>query len=167
VTDAKLVEYWLRMTADAVRGADGAQRAVGALGEGPLSPASLEAWMKLWLPDRGQSAAALSAADVSEFHTMLEAWWQLLGVVPRYRYDEVSRHYEELKGRLKDSERTVRRLRRALGEGGAEAEAKTMLDTWETLTEQTLATQSQWTRQWLQGWGADPGEDEREDDTAE
>lgn len=164
--DAKLTEYWLRMAADAVRGTDDAQRAIGVLGEGPLSPASLEAWMKLWLPDRDRGAGAISAADVSEFHTMLEAWWRVLGVVPRYRYDEVVRHYEELKGRLEDSERTVRRLRRALGEGGTEAEARTILDAWETLTEQTLATQSHWTRQWLQGWGAEPGDDSQEDETA-
>jgi hypothetical protein len=165
MTDARLVEMWLRMTADAVRGTDDAKRALGALGEGPLSPPSLEAWMKLWLAPGGQSGSTVSSSEVTEFHTMLEDWWRLLGVVPRYRYDELDKHYAELKRRLEESERTVHRLRRALGQGGEQAEAKSMLDAWETLTEQTLASQSEWTRQLLQGWGVDPGDEDQEDDT--
>lgn len=120
--------------------------------------------MKLWFAEGGKSGRTIPAAEVSEFHTMIESWWRLLGVVPRYRYDEVNRRCEELKSRLKDSERTVRRLRRALGQGGEQAEARSMLDTWENLTEQTLATQSEWARRWMQGWGADPGDEEQEDD---
>ena len=164
--DTRLLEIWLRMTADALRGSDDAQRAIGALGEGPLSPSSLDAWMKLWLVDGKQSGSGISRAEVTEFHTMLEDWWRLLGVVPRYRYDELNRHYEELKRRLEDSERAARRLRRALGQGGEQAEARSVLDTWENLTEQTLATQSEWARRWMQGWGTDPGDEQREDDTA-
>ena len=162
--DTRTVELWLRMTADALRGSDNAQRAIGTLGEGSLSPSSLEAWMKLWLPEGGQSGGTIPAAEVSEFHTMLEDSWRLLGVVPRNRYDELNKHNEELRRRLEDSERTVRRLRRALGQGGEQAEAMSMLDTWENLTEQTLATQSEWARRGLQGWGAEPGEDEQDDD---
>lgn len=163
--DTRTVELWLRMTADALRGSDNAQRAIGTLGGGSLSPSSLEAWMKLWLAEGGQSGGGtISAAEVSEFHTMLEDSWRLLGVVPRNRYDELNKHNEELRRRLEDSERTVRRLRRALGQGGEQAEARSMLDTWENLTEQTLATQSEWARRGLQGWGAEPGDDEQDDD---
>jgi hypothetical protein len=53
-----------------------------------------------------------------------------------------------------------------LGQGGEQAEARSVLDTWENLTEQTLATQSEWARRWMQGWGTDPGDEQREDDTA-
>ena len=132
--DTRTVELWLRMTADALRGSDNAQRAFGTLGGGSQSPSSLEAWMKLWLAEGGQSGGGtISAAEVSEFHTMLEDSWRLLGVVPRNRYDELNKQYEELRRRLEDSERTVRRLRRALGQGGEQAEARSMLDTWENL----------------------------------
>jgi hypothetical protein len=163
--DTRLVELWLRITADALRGTDDAQRAIGALGEGPLSPSSLGAWMDLWLAKGKPSGGGISAAEVAEFHTMLEDWWRLLGVVPRYRYDELNRHYEELRSRLEDSERTVRRLRRALGQGGAQAEARSVLDSWENLTEQTLATQSEWARHWMQGWEVEPGDDEQDDES--
>ena len=156
--DARQTELWLRMTADAVRGADDAQRALDALGKAPLSPASLEAWMKLWLPrDEQGTATGISRTEVSDFHTMLENWWQMLGVVPRYRYDELSTHYAELKQRLEDSEKTVRRLRKTLGTEGGQAEASDMLDAWEELTERTLATQAEWTQRWMQGWTTEPG----------
>jgi hypothetical protein len=156
--DARQVELWLRMTADAMRGADDAQRALGALSEGPLSPASLEAWMKLWLPQGKHSGGAgVSKTEVSDFHTMLEDWWRLLGVVPQYRYDELNKRYEELKRRLEDAEKTAARLRRALGSEGGQAEAREMLDTWENLTEQTLAAQSEWARRWFEGWTTPPG----------
>lgn len=156
--DARQTELWLRMTADAVRGADDAQRALDALGKAPLSPASLEAWMKLWLPrDEQGTATGISRTEVSDFHTMLENWWQMLGVVPRYRYDELSTRCEELKKRLEDSEKTVRRLRKTLGTEGGQAEASDMLDAWEEMTERTLATQAEWAQRWMQGWTTEPG----------
>ncbi len=151
--DARQTELWLRMTADAVRGADDAQRALDELGKAPLSPASLEAWMKLWLPGGRQGeAAGISRTEVSDFHTMLESWWRMLGVVPKYRYDELRNRYEELKQRLEDSEKTVRRLRKTLGTEGGQAEASGMLDAWQEMTERTLATQAEWTERWMQGW---------------
>lgn len=49
--DTRLVELWLRMTADALHGADDAQRALEALGTTPMSSRSLSAWVKLWFPE--------------------------------------------------------------------------------------------------------------------
>ncbi len=164
--DAKLTELWLRMTADAVRGADDAQRALDALGKNPMSPAGLEMWMKLWLPEARQGGGTVSTAQVTDFHAMLENWWRLLGVVPQYRYDDLSRRYEELKRRLEDAEKTVSRLRRVLASEGGQAEAREMLDTWENLTEQTLAAQSEWTRHWLDAWKASPGGGAEDDERA-
>lgn len=154
--DARLAELWLRMTADALRGADDAQRALGALGEGQLSPDALGAWMKLWLPQPGQTATP-SPAQVTEFHTLLEDWWRLLGVVPRYRYDELNERCAELTRRLEEAEKTVHRLRRALGSEAGPGEAEDMLEAWENLTERTLAAQSEWTRRWLDAWKTAPG----------
>ena len=156
--DARQTELWLRMTADAMRGADDAQRALDALSRAPLSPASLEAWMKLWLPrDQRSDPTGISRTEVFDFHTMLENWWQLLGVVPGYRYAELNTRYQELKERLEDSEKTVRRLQKTLGTEGGQAEARDMLDAWGEMTERTLATQAEWARRWMQGWTTEPG----------
>lgn len=155
--DPWLAELWLRMTADALQGAEGARGALGALGQHPMSPTALEAWMKLWLPEVRQAGGEVPTAQVADFHRLLEDWWRLLGVVPQYRYDELDRRYGELKRRLEDAERTVVRLRRALAREGGQAEAREMLDTWEDLTQQTLAAQTEWTRRWLDAWKTAPG----------
>jgi hypothetical protein len=157
--DARLVELWLRLTADAVRGADDAQRALEALSSAPLTESSLSAWMKLWLPEARSDSGRVSPTDVSEFETLLESWWRLLGVVPRYRYDELQQRYDELRRRLEQAEGTMRRLRGTLSSTGHEAEAQAVLDAWEQVTRQTLDAQAEWARHWLDGWGAsDPRE---------
>jgi hypothetical protein len=141
------------MTADALHGADDAQRALKALGSTPMSASSLSAWMKLWLPEARTRTGRISEAEVSEFGILVESWWRLLGVVPRYQYDELQRRYEELLRRLEQAEGTVQRLRGSLSSTGHEAEAQAMLDAWEGLTRQTLEAQSEWTRRWLTGRG--------------
>jgi hypothetical protein len=162
--DARLLELWLRMSADAVRGADSAQQAMGALGQSPVSPAALASWMQMWLPEaREKDPPPVSAADASTFQKMVEDWWRHLGVAPRHQYDELRTRYEELHRRVEESEATVRRLRGSLASEGGRAEAQDMLDTWERATEQTLTAQAEWARRWLQGWGATPGH-ERQDD---
>lgn len=116
--------------------------------------------MKLWLPETGRGGSVPSA-QVTDFHALLEEWWQLLGVVPRYRYDELQRRYEELRERLEEAEKTVARLRRSLASEGSHGEAREMLEAWETLTQQTLAAQSEWTRRWLEGWTTPPADKKR------
>lgn len=161
--DARLVELWLRMTADALRGADDAQRALEALSSKPLTESSLASWMRLWLPEARSDPGRVTAADVSEFETLIESWWRLLGVVPRYRHDELQRHYDELRQRLEQAEGTIRRLRGTLSSTGHEAEAQAMLDAWERVTRQTLEAQSEWTKRWLDGW-SESGPRESSDD---
>jgi hypothetical protein len=151
--DARLMELWLRLTADALRGADDAQRALEALASTPMSASSLSAWMKLWLPEARSATGRVTEAEVSEFETLIESWWHLLGVVPRYRYDELQRRYDELHRRLEQADGTIRRLRGTLSSSGHEAEAQAILDGWERVTRQTLEAQSEWARRWLDGWG--------------
>jgi hypothetical protein len=153
--DPRLAELWLRMTADALRGGNDAQHALGALGQSQLTPAALEAWIKLWLPQAAPPSGA-AAAQVADFHALVEDWWRVLGVVPRHRYDELNERCRELTRRLEEAEKTVQRLRRALGEQDV-AEAEDMLEAWEDLTERTLAAQSEWTRRWLDAWKTAPG----------
>ena len=164
--DARLLELWLRMTADALRGADDAKRALEALGNTRLTESSLSEWMKLWLPETRSGSGRVTEAEVSEFEALIESWWRLVGVVPRYRYDELLSRYDELRRRLEQAEGTIRRLRGTLSSTGHEAEAEAMLDAWERVTRETLAAQSEWTSRWLDGWDGSgpsgPTEDEQD-----
>lgn len=165
--DARLVELWLRLTADAVRGADDAQRALEALGSSPMSAGSLAAWMKPWLPDERSTAAGISETDASEFESLVEGWWHLLGVVPRYQHDALQKRCEELQRRndalqrrVEQAESTIRRIGGDLSSMGRETDAHAALDTWESLARQTLQAQTEWTRRWLQGVGDAEGDDQ-------
>jgi hypothetical protein len=160
VTDARLVELWLRLTADALHGADDAQRALASLGASPMSSDSLSAWMKLWLSERPSGSGRFAEAEVSEFGTLVESWWRLLGVVPRYEYDDLRRRHEQLLRRLEEAGATIERLRGRVSSTGHDAEAQAMLDAWERMSRDPLEAQSEWTRRFMHGWGAE----ERDDD---
>jgi hypothetical protein len=152
--DAKQLEAWLRLSADAVRGAEQAREAMQLLGQGPLSPDAMAAWMRVWMPQAGGTAAAekpVESPPVEEFQDMVEQWWTGLGVVPRSRYLEAVRRCEELRTRLEEAEQTVKHLRELLAAGGHEAEATEVLDTWDTITRKALDAQAEWARMWTEG----------------
>jgi len=150
--DARLTELWLRLSADAVRGTSDAQRALRSLGEGPLSPDALSSWMGAFMPAAGGGRAEPPPAT-ADLQQLAEQWWRVMGVVPRYRYDELLQRYHELRDRLEEAERTVRRLRGALPETPAEEVARGVLDSWERLTQQTLDAQAEWAQVWLRPMG--------------
>ncbi|MCJ7797830.1 MAG: hypothetical protein MUQ56_13905, partial [Thermoleophilia bacterium] len=86
--DAKQLEAWLRLSADAVRGTEQAREAMQLLGQGPLSPDAMAAWMRMWMPQAvgtGGAAKPVEPPPVQEFQGMVEEWWTGLGVVPRSR----------------------------------------------------------------------------------
>jgi hypothetical protein len=157
--DPKQLEAWLRLSADAVRGTEQAREAMKLLGQGPLSPDAMVAWMQAWMPEVGGTASAkpVELQPAREFQDMVEQWWTGLGVVPRSRYLEVVRRSEELRARLEEAEETVKRLRELLAEGGHDAEATEALDTWGTITRNALDAQADWARMWTEGTGG-PGD---------
>jgi len=138
-----LMRQWLRFAADALEGTESLRKAMESLGAKPPGPEDLARWARLWLPEGAGRTDPQSLQDV------LEAWWDMLGVVPRYRYAELARRYEELKARLEEAEDTVRHLRTLLREQGGPAEAGAALDRWAELTEKTLQAQMDWARAWL------------------
>lgn len=152
--DSRLLETWLRMSADAVRGADQAQEALEMLGQNPLSPDQANRWLELWTSFAGTKSGSgerASAPTFQEFQRSLEDWWSVMGVVPRYRYTELLRRYEELKERLEKSEETVRHLREILASEGRSLgpEAQRTLAQWEDMTKKTLEAQRSWASAWL------------------
>jgi hypothetical protein len=154
--DPKLVEQWLRLTADAFKGADEARKAFDALGKAPLSPEAFAKWVAAWLPGtptRGETP------DFGEFQKLVEEGWNTLGVVPRYRHLELLKRYEELKTRLEEAETTVRNLREILAETGREQEAAEVLDRWEEVTRKALDVQAEWAQTWTEGLFGKPSND--------
>lgn len=154
--DAKQLEAWLRLSADAVRGAGQAKEAMQMLAQGPLSPDAMAAWMKAWMPQAGGATSEAKPAEsppVEEFQGMVEEWWTGLGVVPRSRYLEAVRLCEELRARLEEAEQTVKHLRELLAAGGHDAEATEALDTWDTITRKALDAQAEWARMFVEGTG--------------
>lgn len=158
--DAKQLEAWLRLSADAVRGAEQAKEAIQLLGRGPLSPDAMAAWMQMWMPQPGGAAGVTKPVEtppVQEFQSMVEAWWAGLGVVPRSRYLEAVQRCEELRARLEEAEQTVTHLRELLAAGDYDAEATEALDTWDTITRRALEAQAEWARMFTEGTGGTGG----------
>ena len=116
-----------------------------ALGQIPLSMEALTRWASMWAPQKTPHLA-----DAEQLKDLVEEWWKACGVVPRHRYMEVLKRYEELKARLEEAETTVRNLRALLKEKGREQEVKGALDQWEETTRKALETQSDWARAWAE-----------------
>ncbi|GAB4260361.1 MAG: hypothetical protein Kow0092_09160 [Deferrisomatales bacterium] len=144
--DPKLIEAWLRLTAEAFKGAEEARKALGALAQTSPKPEDLSRWLAPWLPAPPQR----EAPKPSDLQEVMEQWWKTMGVVPRYRYVELLRKYEELKGRLEAAEETVKNLREVLSQQGREGEARGILDRWEASTRQALESQAELARSWME-----------------
>lgn len=141
--DAKVLEDWLRLTADALRGTEQARKALEALGSNPLTPEALTRWTRLWM-----GGGSAPPPEPSQLQEVLEEYWKALGVVPRHQYLELLDRYEELKARLEEAESTVKNLRALLGQRGQENEVTGVLEEWERLTRAALETQAEWARSW-------------------
>jgi hypothetical protein len=72
----------------------------------------------------------------------IEQFWGLLGLVPRYRYDELDERHQALRARLEEAEVTIQRLRKLMDERGREPEARELLDSWATAVRDTLDLQA-------------------------
>jgi hypothetical protein len=149
--DPKLLESWLRLTADALRGTEEARKALEALGANPLTPEALAAWARAWMPR--EAAGAPGAGDIQ---ALVEEYWKTLGVVPRQRYLELLERCEELKSRLQEAEKTVKNLRELLAARGRSQEAEGAIGDWEELTRKALQTQAEWAQSWTEGFFSSP-----------
>jgi hypothetical protein len=136
--------------------------------EGVVDPRVLEAWSRLLsgmqssaetmdvlLPltgglSRDQLNSLLSGAGVTGSRRgsrplgmeSIEQFWSLMGVVPRYRYEELEERYQALRARLEEAEVTIQRLRKIMDEKGGQPEARRLLDTWASAVGETLKMQA-------------------------
>lgn len=136
--------------------------------EGVVDPRMLDAWrrllkgmqssaetMEMLLPftgglSRDQLNSLLGGASMTGARRAspppgmeaIEQFWSLLGVVPRYRYEELEERYEALRARLEEAEVTIQRLRKLMDEKGGQPEARQLLDTWASAVGETLKMQT-------------------------
>jgi hypothetical protein len=145
--DQALWNAWLDFSAAAMKGAEGARRAMQGMAAGPSSPENLSQWMAQWFPE--------GRARSEDMIEVLETWWKTLGVVPRQLHEEVLKQNRVLQNRLQDAEATISRLRRLLAEDTAkqaQEQAEVLLAEWEKTTRDVLDTQADLARRWSEGW---------------
>lgn len=139
-----VMETWLRLMSDAMRGAADAQEAMRALGELPTTPDNLARWMARFMPmTAGPAGESQLSGD------WLEDTWRAMGVVPRYRYLELLEYNEQLRSRLEKAEKKIQSMKKNLSTGKApEEEAQKILNLWENMLQETLSMQADWMRTW-------------------
>jgi len=139
----KVMEAWLRLISEAMRGTADAQEAVKLLSGASASPEEMTRWMTRFMP------AGVGGTKPEVFSEWNETWWRTMGFVPRSRYLELLEKYEMLRSRLEKSEETIRKLEPMLNTTKEQGEeAKKVLNLWETMLKDTLNTQAEWMRTW-------------------
>lgn len=149
--DQALWNAWIDFSVAAMKGAEGARKAMQGMATGTPSPESLSQWIGKWFPE--------GASRSDEVIEVLETWWKTLGVVPRQLHEEVLKQNQVLQNRLQDAEATISRLRRLLAESTAkqaQEQAEVLLTEWETATRDVLETQADLARRWSDGWFGKP-----------
>ena len=142
----KVMEAWFTLMTEAMRGREQAQAAFKAVPTGDA-----EAWQK-WMSKFMPGVAPDFSAD--GFEDQLAEWYRLMGVVPRARYLEALEKSDILQRRLEKAEATIEKLRAMVeGKGETTDEAKQVLDTWSTMLNETLKTQTEWMRAWTETEG--------------
>jgi hypothetical protein len=162
---SNLVEVWLRLMSDAMRGTADAQEAMRMLGEVPMTPDRAVRWMTQFMPMMSTGSMAKPEA----LNDWLEDSWRMMGVVPRYRYLELLERYELLRLRVEETEKKLQNMRKTLPMGKVpEQEAQQILDMWQNMLQETLKMQADWMRGWTTtGSGAEkPASSEAKDQPA-
>ena len=138
------MEVWLKLMVDAAKGVQEAQAAVKLLAK-VSNPAELNRWLLNFAPGLVYPAAHHQAEMFEEW---LDQWWRMMGVVPRARYLELLEKHEALRRQLEKAQETIRKMQEALARKGEEPYARTTLDLWNAILDETLKTQAQWIRVW-------------------
>ena len=137
----KVLEAWFTLMAEAARGTEQAQTAFKTLPTG--DPEAWQEWTRKFMPGVGPNFSS------DAFEDQLEEWYRLMGVVPRARYLAALEKNDLLQRRLERAEATIEKLRTLLeGKGEQPDEARQVLDTWSTMLNETLKTQTEWMRAW-------------------
>jgi hypothetical protein len=143
----KLAEQWFRLLADAARGSTQAREAMQSFGK-VASPADFGHWMSQFLPGAGAAADAPAA---------MEQWWEMMGVVPRARYQKLLEHSERLRAKLEEAEATIEQLRAMPAGGGQNEQAARLANTWESAMHEGVKSYSEWLEAWSRAMQQPPG----------
>jgi DNA repair ATPase RecN len=143
MVNPKMMEAWFTLMAEAMRGTKEAQEAFQYLPKMSTNSEDLSHWLQKFMPVAG------SNLQPEAFEEQLEEWWRMMGVVPRARYMELLEKNDQLQRRLEKAEETIQKLRKMMEKQGPQAEeAQQVLDTWNTMLQETLKTQTEWMRAW-------------------
>ncbi len=134
----KLAEQWFRLLADAARGTTQAREAMEAFSK-VGDPSDFSRWMTQFMPGAGAPSEAPAA---------MEQWWELMGVVPRARYQKLLEHAERLRAKLEEAEKTIEELRRMVVGGGQNEEAARLMKTWESAMREGVKSYTEWLDAW-------------------
>lgn len=134
----KLAEQWFRLLADAAHGTAQARAAMEAFSR-VGDPADFNRWMTQFMPGAGAA---------SDAPTAMEQWWELMGVVPRARYQKLLEHAERLRSKLEEAEKTIEELRRMVAGSGQNEEAARLMKTWESAMREGVKSYTEWLDAW-------------------
>lgn len=137
IGDDKLAEQWFRLLADAARGSVQAREAMESFGK-VGNPADFTQWMRQFMP----------GASATEAPQALEQWWEMVGVVPRARYQKLLEHSERLRAKLEEAEAAVEQLRAMLAGGGQSEQASRLASTWESAMREGVKSYGEWVDAW-------------------
>lgn len=148
--DPKMLEAWFRMMAEMMRTSNNSSDMMKRMGQAS-SPADMQEAMKAMQQFLPASTFANYQPDaLAQFGTV---WFEMMGMVPKGRYDMLERKYQELHKKLEESERTIASLRTLLKFKGQEEQAQQALEAWSQSVQSTLQTQNAWWQTWLKDSG--------------
>jgi hypothetical protein len=156
--DPRIFESLLRLMTDAMQGAAGAQKTIQSLAEFPTNPSEIVPWVQKNLPNVGDLSKSQLMGD------QFDAWFRMMGFVPRTRYLELLERYEDLRLRLEEADKTKTRLKSLIDPGHA---ANVVLDAWGNTLNKTLKTQSEWLERFLATSEEDSGAEEEAEGDAD
>jgi len=146
----KLAEQWFRLLADAARGSTQAREAMDAFSK-VGEPGDFSRWMTQFMPDAGAAADAPAA---------MERWWEMMGVVPRARYQKLLEHSEKMRAKLEEAEAAIQQLREMLAGLGQNEEAAFLAGSWESALREGAKSYSDWLEAWSRAMQQPPPADE-------
>lgn len=140
MTASTMMEAWLKLMADAMRGSSEAQDALKMLTGTSTTQDHLMRWMGQFMPT---AMAGMGGPQTEMFGQWLEQWWKAMGVVPRYRYLEQLERNEDLRRKLEECEKRTHSMAGVPGSEHMEETQQKMMNLWGSMLDETLKVQSQ------------------------
>lgn len=141
----RVMEAWLSMMTEAVRGNSDAREAVRSMTMAPMRPDEMLRLMTTFMPP------GVAPVQVEMFNDWLEEYWKAMGVVPRYRYLELLERYERARERVEELERhnrTRTQLSSSL-ERTSNENADRVLSMWGKVMEESMKMQQEMLKTWM------------------